>query len=601
MKAPDCDPGRTRGPGEVAPDINRLKAYTKAKHTVASEIRALKRLLAEAGDAKRASECQDLMAKLAEDRFTLAVLGQFKRGKSSLMNAILGRDLLPTGVLPLTSVITILRFGPRERLVIDRGRSTVFPEEAPVSQMASYVTEKGNPGNEKRIRSVCVEAPLPFLRQGLEFVDTPGVGSAIEANTLTTQGFLPQCDAAIFVTSVDAPLTMAEMDFFRQVAAHVRKVFLVVNKTDLLGDLDREEVMGYITKTIRQSGAERLSLYPVSSRDGLAAKRSGDQEAYARSGLKDLEQALADFLSSARALAFLIAVADKALRLLADEPGAGTPGTRETPAAAMKHRLERLLQQLQAGDLLALPSELPSLPPAPRPAKEPKALTDAGRESDLAADLSTRGCPVCQYVRHATFDFLAGWQNAFATDAATQESFASELGFCPSHTWQLVSVASGRGLSLGYPRLLERLSRELSQLAQSSGSGEAPLPFGLEDSTDCRACRVLREAEDAYVRRLSGFLGGEEGRRAYAKSQGVCARHLGMVLACRPGKETVSFLLSHAAKRLDECAEDMQRFAMKHDAIRRALVNSDEEDAYIRAIVHLVGEKDALLPQKKQA
>ena len=84
----------------------------------------------------------------------------------------------------------MLKFGPVERLVIHREKQ-LFPEEVPVESLANYVTEKGNPGNVKQVKMACLELPLPFLRRGLEFVDTPGVGSAIEANTATTYGFLP--------------------------------------------------------------------------------------------------------------------------------------------------------------------------------------------------------------------------------------------------------------------------------------------------------------------------------------------------------------------------------------------------------------------------
>lgn len=122
------------------------------------------------------------MAKLAEDHFTPTVLGQFKRGKSSLMNAVLGRHLLPVGVRPLTSAITVQKYGPSEKLVVHR-EGTLSPEEVPISCLGDYVTEKGNPGNEKRVSRARLELPLPFLRRGLEFVDTPGVGSSIEANS----------------------------------------------------------------------------------------------------------------------------------------------------------------------------------------------------------------------------------------------------------------------------------------------------------------------------------------------------------------------------------------------------------------------------------
>ena len=193
------------------PDWSDLQTYTRARQAVAAVVRRLGTHFRHARDEPRAEACRELMVKLAEDRFTLAVLGQFNRGKSSLMNAIMGRQILPTGVLPLTSAITVLRFGSHERLVVER-KGWPFPETAPFSALAGYVTQQGNPGNEKQVERVYVELPVPFLRRGLEFVDTPGVGSAVDANTATTMDFLPRCDAALFVTSVDTPLTAVETD-----------------------------------------------------------------------------------------------------------------------------------------------------------------------------------------------------------------------------------------------------------------------------------------------------------------------------------------------------------------------------------------------------
>ncbi len=176
---------------ELVPDLSSFKHYTRAKQTIAQEIRLLEDFLRKHPGDREAEQCRQLMVKLAEDHFVLAVVGQFKRGKSSLMNAVIGRDILPTGVLPLTSAITVLKYGPGEKLTILR-KGTSHPEKVPISKIAEYVTEKGNPGNAKEVASASLELPVQFLRRGLEFVDTPGIGSAIEANTATTYDFLPQ-------------------------------------------------------------------------------------------------------------------------------------------------------------------------------------------------------------------------------------------------------------------------------------------------------------------------------------------------------------------------------------------------------------------------
>jgi hypothetical protein len=121
-------------------------------------------VLKERGSPSRVARCEALLKKLAEDRFTLAVVGQFQRGKSSLMNAVIGRELLPTGPLPLTSTVTVLKFGPVERLVVGY-KGSRLTSTFPMSALVDFVTEPGNPGNRRRVTTVTVEVPLPFLKR----------------------------------------------------------------------------------------------------------------------------------------------------------------------------------------------------------------------------------------------------------------------------------------------------------------------------------------------------------------------------------------------------------------------------------------------------
>jgi GTP-binding protein EngB required for normal cell division len=582
---------------DTTPDIAGLRAYTRAKQALAREIRTLRRLFTELKYEKGAEQCQELTVKLAEDRFTLAVLGQFKRGKSSLMNAVIGRDLLPTGVLPLTSAITILRFGPRERLVI-RYRDHNFPQDEPIARLPAYVTENGNPGNQKGVRSAVVEVPLPFLRNGVEFVDSPGVGSAIEANTATAYDFLPQCDAVLFVVSVEAPVTKAEIDFLARIRECVRSVFFVVNKIDLVSEGERADLLRFVGETLRRHvGGDTVRLFPVSSRLALAAKQAGDAAAYAASGLKALEETLAEFLSKEKAATFLVAVADKALRLLHD-------GARKTSAtsdatggagldartAAVAQRLERFRARLLPGSGATSGAEREEEPEPPAVA-EP--ILPPVRADEAGMNLLTRGCPVCRHLGETAFDFMAKWQHALSEDEGTQRTFAADLGFCPLHTWQLVSIASPHGLSLGYPLLAERIAAELASLAARPAAAVPALRASLPSPATCRACSHLRQTEQDDIGRLAGRLRTPDGRAAYEASQGLCLRHLAMLLPALTDEDTVRLCLAHTARRFDEAAEDMQNFAMKHEALRRALQNRDEQDAYLRAVIHLVGERSS--------
>jgi hypothetical protein len=293
-----------------------IRRYDELKLQIAAVSQAAMQRCRAIRDDEGVGEHQALLARLAEDRFNLAVLGQFSRGKSSLMNAILGVDRLPTGLLPHTSVITFVTYGEQERVVI-RQEGWSLPYEVPLAQLAEYVTEEGNPGNRRRVTSAEVQLPLEILRRGLFFIDTPGVNSPIAANTLTTRQFLPQVDGAIFVTSFDSPLSDTEIEFLRDIHRVIGKVFVVINKLDLVSDRDRSAVLDYAAGRLASAlGENEFELFAVSARDALRAKLAGDREGLEQSGLGQLETALVGFLRSGKSRQFCRRVLDRLIALL---------------------------------------------------------------------------------------------------------------------------------------------------------------------------------------------------------------------------------------------------------------------------------------------
>jgi small GTP-binding protein len=293
-------------------DFESLRQYTSLKLSIANQLRNLRDLLRKREREASVQSCERLMAKLAEDQFTIAILGQFIRGKSTLLNAIIGRDLLPTGIVPLTSVVTIVKFGARERLVVQR-KGCQFPQHEPIDALKNCVTQQHNPENQKRIESVAIELPLPLLRRGLQFIDTPGIGSAIRAHTEATYSFLPNCDAVLFVTGADSPLSEAELELLSSIKCYAGKIFFVLNKVDLLADENGVIRVGEFIESVlsRELGITKINLIPVSAKKGLEAslRESGSQ--FAQSGLLYLEETLARFLATERETVFLKASTER--------------------------------------------------------------------------------------------------------------------------------------------------------------------------------------------------------------------------------------------------------------------------------------------------
>ena len=176
---------------------------------------ALAELAALGSDDDRAT-LEELRGRLAGQRLRVLVAGEAKRGKSTLVNALLGRPVLPMGVTPLTALATTVRHGQDEgaTAVFRGGRAANFP----LSAIDDLVTERGNPGNRRGLASVTVVVDVPVLAQGAELVDTPGTGSVYAHYTAAAEAALETMDAAVFVLTADPPVSASERELMARVA-----------------------------------------------------------------------------------------------------------------------------------------------------------------------------------------------------------------------------------------------------------------------------------------------------------------------------------------------------------------------------------------------
>ena len=220
-----------------------------------AHLAALVRLANEAGAPEIAAEASALVDRLAEGRFYVACIGQFKRGKSTLLNALVGQSLLPSGIIPITTAVTVLRWGPTLRA---RVRLEQDWHDIGVGDLAAYVSEEQNPANRKGVSLVEVFVPSPLLAHGMCLVDTPGVGSVIRANTDATRAFVPQIDAALVVIGTDPPISGEELALVEEAAAQVGTLLFVLSKADRSTDTERGEAVAFTRRVL----AERLRTEP---------------------------------------------------------------------------------------------------------------------------------------------------------------------------------------------------------------------------------------------------------------------------------------------------------------------------------------------------
>ena len=538
-----------------------LKEYEQFKFRLAEIIR-LASAIDYQHDKGSEQSWREVLARLAEDRFNVVVAGRFNRGKSTLMNALFGMDRLPTGIMPLTSVITTVRYGTSERVLLDY-EGNRLRGEASLSELPEYVTEKGNPGNCKHIRSAEIQLPAEILRRGFFFVDTPGLGSAIFENTETTERFIPEIDVLILVSGYESPLTEEEVRFLNQASSSARAVFVVLNKQDTVSPERRGDVLAYAERIVNEIlNARARRPFSLSARDGLAAKQANDTDALRASGVLEFEQELVGFLTTQKSELFLDSMCG---RVLAELTMSTRPGLEEAKREALA-----LQQEVRAN----IGGE---------------GAVQAAGVSSLHRRLQAGSlCEVCARVFKELMEFLRHYQYELSTRPEVQKRHAENGGFCALHTWHYEQISSPHGVCASYPALLTRLAEILRGVAQREATvsqlDEAiPRPH-------CPACEVRWRAEDSAVEALIA-------RRAKAGSldrmplSPLCLPHLRLVLERTTDGELSRHLLEGEADLLERTAEDMQRYAMRHDALRRALTSAEDRNSYLQGLQMLVGHK----------
>jgi hypothetical protein len=260
----------------------------------------------------------------------------------------MGEAVLPTSIIPLTSVVTILGYGERLeiRVHFQNGQRTVITQ----GELAAYITEKGNPRNHKGVREVEIDYPSDYLRDGVRIIDTPGVGSVYSHNSEVAYNYLPQVDAAVFVVTVDPPLSAAEEDFLKDIREYAHKLFFVLNKIDYVAEAERQEALDFTAEVLRGNLAgQRLMIFPLSAKLGLEGKANGGSAMLTASLLPQFEDYLRRFLYQEKGRVLLISCINGALKALNDstlalkvERQAGA-----IPLKELEEKIARFNQELQ--------------------------------------------------------------------------------------------------------------------------------------------------------------------------------------------------------------------------------------------------------------
>ncbi|HXP61071.1 MAG TPA: dynamin family protein [Dongiaceae bacterium] len=203
-----------------------------------------------------------LLERLENPVFEIGVFGRVSSGKSSLLNHLVGGTVLPVGVTPVTAFPTRLSYGPEARATIAFAEGR--PEVVEPSRLAEFVTEPQNPGNRKHVARVSAELPSPRLREGVIFVDTPGLGSLATAGAEETAAYLPRCDLGLVLVDAGSSLTHEDLAMVQALYQSGAQAMVLVSKADLLSPTELRQTTDYVERQLAAQANLKLRAHPVS-------------------------------------------------------------------------------------------------------------------------------------------------------------------------------------------------------------------------------------------------------------------------------------------------------------------------------------------------
>jgi GTP-binding protein EngB required for normal cell division len=205
----------------------------------------------------------------------VAVLGRFKAGKSSFLNDLIGKPLLPVGVVPVTAVVTEIAYGEQQRadIVFQDGQT----RSVPASEIKSYISESDNPQNVKRVEDVRVFLPSLVRYRGIR-LDTPGLESIFEHNTEAALSWTPNVDMAVVAIGVDPPLTQQDIALIERLYQYTPNVSVLLTKVDILTEPERKEVEQFISSRLQERFNKPIPVFPYSIKPGYELLRKRFEE-----------------------------------------------------------------------------------------------------------------------------------------------------------------------------------------------------------------------------------------------------------------------------------------------------------------------------------
>lgn len=286
----------------------QYEAFQKKRETLVTLIQELQEVLGSLDMTDGKKTLEQLEGLVQSDSFKVLVLGEFKRGKSTFINAMLGSEILPAYAKPCTAIINEVKWGEPRRALLHpakvEGSKELPPQEVPVEQLEEYVVIQDDISELHGNRYDKVELfwPLKLCQNGVEIIDSPGLNEH-DVRQKVTIDYLSCVDAILFVLSCEALASKSELDVIDNILKPTghEDIFFICNRFNMIRAKEREDVKQYAISRLAprtKKGSDRV--FFISALDGLEGRIENDAERTEKSGMVQVEQELEKFLANER-------------------------------------------------------------------------------------------------------------------------------------------------------------------------------------------------------------------------------------------------------------------------------------------------------------
>ncbi len=307
---------------------NRYLNYQSMVTTVTTGMARLDGICQKINMEPQAETLKNSGNRLKEHTFSVGIMGEFRRGKSTVINALLGQSIVPSDIVPCSATLNYIKWDTNKRAEINFKDGT--SKEVPVDELSNYVTKitKESQAMAETVENAVVYYPCTFCQNGVQIIDTPGLNDD-ERMTAISENVIPALDAIIMVLVPDSPFSQSEAEFVRNkvMASDLGKLIFVVNKIDIVDEDDRPRLLESIKDKIQTSVLEKMALVygkdsdefnnakaklgdikiiPVSAKRALKGKLNGNNEILEDSGYLEFENVLSKMLTEERGVLELL-------------------------------------------------------------------------------------------------------------------------------------------------------------------------------------------------------------------------------------------------------------------------------------------------------